>query len=181
MQYVNVLIMRVSLETGIRVGDVVALRPSDLRGRTITYTAAKTGKAGKAVISLDLAKRLMAIAGDNYIFPHRTDPEKHRTRQTVWRDVKRAAEALRAAGAIGTENVSPHSARKTFAVEDAERYGLEHTRKRLQHAEKSQTKAYAFSDRYIYGDTQTARQIELILRRLDDIDRTIREKLAKTS
>ncbi len=181
MQYINVLIVRVSLETGMRVGDVVALRPSDLRGRTISFTASKTGKKGKAVISLDLAKRLRAVAGELYIFPHRTDSRKHRARQTVWKDVHQAAEKLRAVGVITSENVSPHSARKTFAVEDAEKYGIDHTQKKLQHRDKATTKQYAFSDRYIYGDSYTARQIELILRRLDELDRTIKEKLSATS
>lgn len=177
MQYANVLAVRVSLETGMRIGDVVALKAADLRGRTITFTAHKTGKCGKVVISQDLAQRLKSYAGDGeYIFPHRSDASKHRSRTTVWRDVKRAAEKLRAVGVIGSENVSPHSARKTYAVEDAEKHGIEHTRKQLQHRDISVTKQYAFSDRYIYGDTWTARQIELIFRKLDLIEQMLTEK-----
>lgn len=177
MQYTNVLALRVSLETGLRIGDVVALRSRDLKGRTISYQASKTGKRGKAVVSQDLAQRLKAHAGGGeFIFPHRSDPQKHRSRTTIWRDVKRAAEKLRAVGVIGTENVSPHSARKTFAVEDAEKYGIEHTRRQLQHRDKATTKEYAFSDRYVYGDTWTARQLELIFRKLDQLERMIGEK-----
>lgn len=152
MSYENTLAVRVSLETGLRIGDVLKLQPGDLERRTITYTAGKTGKAGRAVISQDLANRLRQISGTNYIFSNRTDPEKHRSRQAVWRDVKRAAGALRAAGLISGENISPHSARKTFAVSDMEKYGLTHTQKALQHRDKATTKLYAFSDKYITDD-----------------------------
>lgn len=151
MSYENVLAMRVSLETGLRIGDVLKVRSDELVGRTIHFTADKTGKAGKAVVSQDLANRLKRIAGNTYVFEARGNPEKHRSRQAVWKDVKKAAAILRVAGAISSENFSPHSARKTFAVTDAERYGLNHTQKQLQHRDKSTTRAYAFSDRYVQG------------------------------
>lgn len=151
MSYENVLAMRVSLETGLRIGDVLKVRSDELVGRTIHFTADKTGKVGKAVISQDLANRLKRIAGNTYVFEARGNPEKHRSRQAVWKDVKKAAAILRVAGAISSENFSPHSARKTFAVTDAERYGLNHTQKQLQHRDKSTTRAYAFSDRYVQG------------------------------
>lgn len=149
MHYENTLAARVSLETGMRIGDVVQLRPEQLHKRTITYTADKTGKAGKAVITQDLANRLRAISGTAYIFEKRGDPEGHRTRQTVWKDVTRAAEALRAAGIIGDANITPHSARKTFAVEDAEKHGIRHTQKLLQHSSVDTTKMYVFSEKYL--------------------------------
>ena len=152
MSYENTLAVRVSLETGLRIGDVLKMKPDDLNKRTLTFEADKTGKRGRAVISQDLANRLRQVSGTEYIFPKRGGAEGHRTRQTVWRDVKRAAAALRAAGVIGGENISPHSARKTFAVHDMEKYGLEHTRRALQHRDKATTKAYAFSDRYITDD-----------------------------
>lgn len=171
MQYENVLAVRVSLETGLRIGDILKLRPRDLRGRTISYVSEKTGKKGRAVISLDLANRLKAIAGAEYIFPKRGKPSEHRTRQTVWRDVKRAATALRAAGAIGSENISPHSARKTFAVEDAEAHGLLHTQRALQHRDKNTTKLYAFSDRYVGNGTDS-----LLLQRIMSLLSDLSEK-----
>ena len=51
MQYENALALRTSLETGLRIGDVLKMRPADIQGRTITYTAQKTGKAGKLLPS----------------------------------------------------------------------------------------------------------------------------------
>ena len=47
MTYDNVLALRVSLETGLRIDDVLSLKRGDLTGRTITGTAEKTGKPFK--------------------------------------------------------------------------------------------------------------------------------------
>lgn len=169
MTYENTLVLRVSLETGLRIGDVLKLRPDDIRGRTITYTASKTGKRGRAVISLDLAKRLKAIAGEEYVFPKRGEPNDHRTRQTVWKDVRKASAMLREAGVIKNENISPHSARKTFAVEDAERYGLKHTQKALQHRDKRTTQMYAFSDRYI-GEYSNNYTLQILCQKMENLE-----------
>ncbi len=176
MTYENTLVLRVSLETGLRIGDVLKMRPEDISGRTIRYTASKTGKRGRAVISQDLAKRLKQVAGESYIFPKRGKPDDHRRRQTVWKDVKKAAEALRAVNVVHGENITPHSARKTFAVEDAERYGLKHTQKMLQHRDKATTKMYAFSDRYI-GAGNCAPMLQMIYQKLENLEYCIDEFL----
>lgn len=149
MRYENVLVLRVALETGMRIGDILKIKPADIRGRTIYYTAEKTGKKGRGVISQDLANRLRAVAGSVYVFPKRGDQNNHRCRQTVWKDVKRAVAALRAAGVLHGENISPHSARKTFAVEDMEKHGILHTQRALQHANKATTKIYTDSDKSV--------------------------------
>ena len=169
MTYENTLVLRVSLETGLRIGDVLKMRPQDIRGRTITYSAEKTGKRGRAVISQDLANRLRTVAGEKYIFPKRGNVDDHRRRQTVWKDVKKAAEALRAVNVVHGENITPHSARKTFAVEDAERYGLKHTQRALQHRDKNTTKLYAFSDRYI-GAGNCAPMLQMIFQKLENLE-----------
>lgn len=149
MGYENTLVLRVSLETGMRIGDILKIKPEDIRGRTIHYTAEKTGKRGKAVITQDLANRLREVSGEFFVFPMRCNPQDHRRRQTVWKDVKRAVAALRAAGVISSENISPHSARKTFAVEDMERHGIRHTQAALQHSNKFTTQIYTDSDKAV--------------------------------
>lgn len=169
MTYENTLVLRVSVETGMRIGDILKMRSEDIRGRTITYVAEKTGKRGRAVVTQDLANRLKAVAGEMYIFPKRGKPNEHRTRQAVWKDVKRAAAALRAVGVIKSENISPHSARKTFAVEDAEAHGLKHTQRALQHRDKSTTKMYAFSDKYI-GEYSNDYAIQMILNKIENLE-----------
>lgn len=180
MTYENTLVLRVSLETGLRVGDILKMRPHDLRARTITYIAEKTGKRGKAVITQDLANRLRQVAGTFYIFPKRGDPQQHRTRQAVWKDVKRAAAALRTVGVVKGENISPHSARKTFAVEDAERYGIKHTQKALQHRDKRTTKMYAFSDKYI-GEYSNAYALQMLMNKVENLEAYLDEIMEKLS
>lgn len=140
MQYENALALRVSLETGMRISDVLQLERKQLQGNTITYTAMKTDKADKKVISKDLTKRLKQISGKKWIFQGRTD-NKPKCRQTVWKDVKKACKILGI-----SENVSCHSARKTYAVTDFQENGLQQTQKDLQHDNIGTTMLYAFSD-----------------------------------
>lgn len=141
MQYPNVLALRVALETGLRIDDVLKIRKTDLKGRTIRGEAEKTGKPFKKVISKDLADRLLAISGGEFIFEHRYRADKHRTRQTVWKDIKKAQKLLHIDG-----NIAPHSARKTYAVEKFRESGIEATKKELQHDRLGTTMIYCFSD-----------------------------------
>lgn len=141
MQYPNALALRVSLETGLRIDDVLCLSPRQLVKRTLVGIASKTQKPYKKVLSIDLTKRLNEISGKNYIFRGRCSEDKHRTRQAVWKDVKKAARILEIEG-----NIAPHSARKTYAVEKFKDGGLAVVKKDLQHKDISTTMLYAFAD-----------------------------------
>lgn len=145
MQRANVNAMRVSVETGMRIDDVLSLKTEQLgtreRGkRVFEYVAKKTGKKAKVEISLDLWRELRAGAGEEWVFAGR-NPAKHRTRQAVYKDVKKAVELLGVQGQI-----SPHSARKTFAVELRKKSGLAEVQKALQHSNRETTNLYAFAD-----------------------------------
>ena len=140
MNYDNALALRVSLETGLRIGDVLSLKPDDIQGTVIRYTAQKTGKSGKKTISADLARKLRKVANDKWVFVGR-DSDNHRTRQAVWKDIKRA---VKIAGIEG--NVACHSARKTYAVNLFNSRGLTAVQKELQHDNTATTMLYAFSD-----------------------------------
>lgn len=140
LSYDNYLCLRVSLETGLRIGDVVALRTEALAGNRITYIAQKTGKFGTATITKDLAERLRRIAGAVYIFESSSSKNGHRTRQTVWKDVKKAAKI---AGI--DRNIAPHSARKTYAVQTFKNKGFSAAKKELQHDDPATTMLYVFS------------------------------------
>lgn len=141
MTYSNVLVLRISLETGLRVDDVLSLRSDDLKGRTLRGVAEKTGKPFKKVISADLADRLRKLTSSGYFFPHRTKSGEHRTRQAVWSNMKKAAEEFGI-----TLNAAPHSARKTYAVELFHDKGINAAQKELQHDRISTTMLYCFSD-----------------------------------
>lgn len=141
MQYKNSLALRVSLETGLRIDDVLSLTPRQLNKRTLIGIASKTKKPYKRVLSVDLSKRLKEIQGRYFIFEGRNSEKKHRTRQAVWKDVKKAAKILEIDG-----NIAPHSARKTYAVEQFKDGGLAVVKKNLQHKDISTTMLYAFAD-----------------------------------
>ena len=140
MQYENSLALRTSLETGWRISDVLSLTPKQIQGRTIRIVAQKTGKPDKKVVSADLAKRLKQISSKDFVFEGRFG-DKPRTRQAVWKDIKRSAKQLKLDG-----NISCHSARKTYAVEDFKDGGLAQVQKDLQHSDVNTTMLYAFAD-----------------------------------
>lgn len=129
-----------SLETGLRVGDVVSLKLSQVKKDGIHYTAQKTGKKGVAQISAELRKKLPTKG--KYLFPSPRDHTRHLTRQAVWARIK--ASAKRAG--IELEGVSPHSMRKAFAVELYREKGFEAVQKALQHNNSATTEIYSFSD-----------------------------------
>lgn len=137
----NRLVMEVALHTGLRVGDVLALEAGSLAAR-MTVREAKTGKSRRISISKPLLARLRAVCGQQWVFPGARDPGRHRTRQAVWADVKRAAKAFRLPA-----NVTPHSARKIYAVEQFKRSGsIETVQRLLNHDDAAVTLIYAMAD-----------------------------------
>lgn len=143
-------------DTGLRIGDALAIKRADLAPR-MAVLEHKTGKVKHIRIGKKLLAQLEAlpVAGD-WLFPGR-DPRKHRTRQAVWADLRRAAKACRV-----PEHLSPHSARKIYASEMYQRTGdLEKVRKALNHTDDAVTMIYALAaalqqnvDRYSKGATK---------------------------
>lgn len=139
----NRLIARVCLHTGLRVGDVVALKRGQL-GRQFVVTEAKTGKRRKVGLPDGLRAEVLAQAGRDWAFPGAKDGQ-HKTRQAIWKDVKRAAKAFRL-----PQNVGPHSFRKVYAVELLAKYGdIERVRRSLNHQNVATTLIYAMADRLL--------------------------------
>lgn len=139
----NRLIAQVCLHTGLRVGDVVALRTRAL-GRQFMVTEAKTKKRRRVGLPDALLKAIRAQAGDVWAFPGRR-PNTHKTRQAVWADVKRAARAFRM-----PQNVAPHSFRKVYAVDLLERYGdIQRVQRALNHSGVETTMIYAMADKLL--------------------------------
>ena len=137
----NRLVMRVALDTGLRVGDVLELRTEQLAPQ-FYITERKTGKRRRVNLSGQLLAQLRQRAGKVWVFPGR-DPSRHRTRQAVWKDLKRAAKALRL-----VENLTPHSARKIYAVKLLEKYGdIDRVRRALNHDNLAVTLIYAMADK----------------------------------
>ena len=136
----NRLVIRTALTTGLRIGDVLALKPDRLKP-LFWVTEQKTGKKRQVGLPEPLLSDLKKHAGKYWVFPGR-DPRKHHTRQAVWKDVKRAAKLFRL-----PQNVAPHSFRKVYAVDLMQKYGdIERVRRALNHGSETITAIYALAD-----------------------------------
>lgn len=143
LTYENRLVCRVMLHTGLRISDVLQLRPEQLKPN-FWITEQKTGKRKQIGLPEPLLSDLLDSCGTVWVFPGR-DPREHRTRQSVWKDIKRAAAALRL-----TQNAAPHSCRKVYAVELLEKYGnMERVRRALNHDRYTTTMIYAMADKLL--------------------------------
>lgn len=139
----NRLIAQVCLHTGLRVGDVVSLKTSQIK-RMFVVREAKTGKVRRVGLPDSLARQVLAQAGPEWAFPG-SGKTGHQTRQAVWKDIKRAAKAFRL-----PQNVGPHSLRKVYAVELLAKYGdLQRVQRALNHSDQAVTLIYAMADRLL--------------------------------
>ena len=137
----NELALRLSMAYGMRIGDVLRLPSAALQKGVWSFREEKTGKRRRVRLSETFIRELTGIAGKIYVFEHRLDYKRHRTRQAVFKDLKRAAAAFRIDG------ISPHSARKIYAVE---RFKQSHDMKKVQrllnHSDEAVTMLYALAD-----------------------------------
>ena len=149
----NALVMRVILHTGMRVSDVLELKTAQIKASG-WYTEAKTGKRRRYGLPKELRSQILEQAGPVWAFPGRLQPSKHRTRQAVWRDVKRAQRAFRM-----PQNVGTHTARKMYAVELMGKYGdIEAVRRNLNHSSSAVTALYAMADQLVERRLAARRQ-----------------------
>jgi integrase len=151
LTYENRLVLRVLLHTGLRISDALQLQPHQLRPN-FWITEQKTGKRRQIGIPEPLLSDLLDSCGEYWVFPG-SDPRRHRTRQAVWKDVKRAAAALRL-----PQNVGPHSARKVYAVDLLAKYGdIERVRRALNHSSHAITMVYAMADKQLESKNKRRR------------------------
>jgi site-specific recombinase XerD len=137
----NRLAMETAMATGLRITDVLSLRREKL-GRQFWIVEQKTGKKRRVNLRADLLERLlMHSRGSVWAFPGRGG-KGHRSRQAVWKDVKRAQKAFRL-----VENIGTHTARKVYAVDLFARYGdIGRVRRALNHNSAEVTALYAMAD-----------------------------------
>lgn len=136
----NRLACEVSLATGLRIGDVLALTPERVRKQRFTIREQKTGKTRTIRLPKELVDRCLLCAGQHYVFEHRLNGRQHRTRQAVFKDLKRVADLYGC-----KKNVTPHSARKVYAVEEFQQSGgnLQRVQRLLNHSSEAVTMLYA--------------------------------------
>lgn len=145
----NALVVRVCMKSGLRVSDVLGLKTAQLKPRQ-TVREMKTGKTRRVVWGQDLYLQMLQQAGSVWVFESRTDPRRHRTRQAVYKDVKRAAAVFQRSGAVGRrQNIGTHTARKVAAVEAYHKGGLSAAQRLLNHSDPAITLLYALADKEI--------------------------------
>lgn len=139
----NRLACEVSLATGLRINDVLALTRQQVEKGRFTVQEQKTGKNKRVALSAPLQERILAQAGTLYAFPGRCSGKQHRTRQAVYKDIRRAAKAFRL-----EEHITPHSMRKVYAVNQYHKSGgdLKRVQELLNHSSESVTMIYALAD-----------------------------------
>lgn len=145
----NRVVVRVCMATGLRVSDVLRLRTSELKRRQ-TVRESKTGKTRRIQWPADLYDEMERGAGKYWVFEGRTNPKKHRQRQTVWRDIKRAEAVFKRSGTLTRkQNLGTHTARKVAAVNAYRRGGLDAAQRLLNHSDPLITRLYALADKEI--------------------------------
>ena len=93
----NALVVRACIKTGLRISDVLSLKTCDLKPRQ-TVRESKTGKSRRVEWGQSLYHEMLGQAGDIWVFEGRTDPKRHRTRQTVYKDIKHAEAVYKRSG-----------------------------------------------------------------------------------
>lgn len=138
----NRLAITVSLVTGLRIDDVLRMHSRDLLKERFRITEEKTLKHRTIRLPSRLRDELLSIAGKIYVFEGRLDARKHRTRQAVYKDIVRARKLFRL-----SERITPHSARKIYAVAEYKRdTNLLRLRDLLNHSDEAVTLIYAMAD-----------------------------------
>lgn len=141
----NRLAMEVSLVTGLRIGDVLALQTSKL-DRRMTVTEYKTGKRKRVYLPVGLLNLLQQHAGRKWVFEGRLDWRKHRTRQAVYKDIKQVCKLYRLPYGKRLQ-ISPHTARKVYAVSKYQTTAsLRKVQELLNHDNEAVTMLYALAD-----------------------------------
>lgn len=139
----NRLALEVSLYTGLRLSDVLSLKTQNIKQR-FSVQEQKTGKRRHVYLTKELQERLLLQAGQIYVFPHRLDGKRHRTRQAVWKDINRAMKLFRIPRNLV---ISPHTCRKVYAVERFRKTGnLKEVQQLLNHSSEGVTAIYAMAD-----------------------------------
>lgn len=135
MMPANALAIECSLYTGLRIDDVLALKTEIVQRTPRPYVRdSKTGKLHRIYLPAELREKMLAQAGKLYIWEHRCDWKKHRTRQAVYKDMRAAAAVFERNGKL-RNHISPHTARKCAAVRAYEKGGLAAAAALLNHDE----------------------------------------------
>lgn len=138
----NRLAIITSIVTGLRIGDVLSIRTAQVQRGQFTVTEQKTLKRRRVRLPVKLCAELLRIAGRVYVFEGRLSALRPRTRQAVYKDIKRAARLFRV-----PENITPHTARKVYAVAEYRHdMDIRRVQRLLNHSNEAVTLIYTMAD-----------------------------------
>ena len=149
--YENREALRLSMDYGMRIGDVLRMPSSCLVSGRWSFKEEKTGKRRIVRLSEEHRRSCVGFAGKIYVFEHRTDMYRHRTRQAVYKDLRRIADMYR------LKSITPHSARKVYSVEKYRASGgdLKKVQRLLNHDNEAVTMLYALADELSWSDNSS--------------------------
>ena len=141
MQRANALALIVCQATGLRISDVLLLASVQIMAAPVMAVLEhKTGRISLIELPPALRDTLKAQCSECWVFPGRFGG--HRTRQAVWKDLKKAG-----GGREASKGLSPHSTRKIYAVGLLEALGsLKAVQEELGHTHLETTALYALSN-----------------------------------
>lgn len=139
----NRLACEISLHTGLRINDVLALKTEGIKKQRFTVREEKTGKTKSVRLPKEIVDRCVACSGQHYVFEGRLNGRTHRTRQAVFKDLKKTAALFGV-----KQHITPHSMRKIYAVEEFEKSGnnLKKVKMLLNHDSEAVTMIYAMAN-----------------------------------
>lgn len=107
----NILLFKIGISTGLRVGDIVKLKVADVKGKSnFKIREGKTKKERTVhlnAIMADIADYTKGMDVEYYLFPSRKG-DSHITTTQAYRVLVQAGEL------IGRKDIGSHSMRKTF-------------------------------------------------------------------
>lgn len=136
----NRLALEISLNTGLRISDVLNIRATNVAKR-FTIIELKTNKKKVVELNVELLEKAKGNAGKYFVFEGRNSQTKKRTRQAVFKDIKRIAKIFRL-----KINLAPHTMRKVYAVENYKKFGFAKVKQLLNHGSEAVTLLYALAD-----------------------------------
>lgn len=113
--YKNYLLFVTGINTGLRIGDLLKLKVSDVKNRThILMQEQKTGKEKRSLINNQLRKDferyIINMDDESYLFKSRKGENNPISRVQAYRILNKAA------ANIGVGEVGTHTLRKTFGA-----------------------------------------------------------------
>jgi len=110
------LLWELGIITGLRIGDLLKLKPNSFQSGTLTVTEQKTKKErtikihNDVIFDINFFAKMFHVKPDQYIFYSRADRKhKHMTRQWAHRIIHRTAQNN------GLDFIGAHSMRKIYA------------------------------------------------------------------